>query len=296
MNPPRRKFEVDLIPKGAGKMRHFSFSFKQIWGGIFLVILSIAGWVLLFNTLPMLKELWVNPVISVLEKENRSLQTSLDQLSYQTATMTSQLNQIQQQLARVSGLASTSALPSSIARRKVKNSKEALKIAQKLSALSHQTHLLFGNLENVSRRLPLAPPFRHRHTISLTFGAQLDPFTGKRMMHEGVDFPGAVGDTIVAPADGYIQFPTLPRGFGSALQIDHGEGITTTYTHLERALISSRKRVVQGQPIALLGNSGRSSAPHLHYEVRRNSIPIDPLLLFLDRQILLSSSAPGVKL
>ena len=108
------------------------------------------------------------------------------------------------------------------------------------------------------------------------FGYRQSPFTGKREFHKGLDIANRKGTAIVATADGVVSYVGLQGNFGTLMVIDHGHGITTRYAHLDKALLNKGDSVVRGKTIALMGNTGRSTGPHLHYEVRLNGVPVNP--------------------
>jgi murein DD-endopeptidase MepM/ murein hydrolase activator NlpD len=112
--------------------------------------------------------------------------------------------------------------------------------------------------------------------ITSGFGYRQSPFTGKKEFHNGMDIANRTGTEIIAPADGVVSF-LGPQGlYGQLMVIDHGHGITTRYAHLDKALFKRGDRVVRGKTIALMGNTGRSTGPHLHYEIRLNGVPVNP--------------------
>ena len=112
--------------------------------------------------------------------------------------------------------------------------------------------------------------------VSSGFGYRRDPFTGLRQFHHGLDISNRIGTPIIAPADGVVARIWKDRRLGLAMKISHGYGITTVYGHLHKVLVKVGQRVKRGQKIALMGNSGRSTGPHLHYEVRLNGRPVNP--------------------
>jgi murein DD-endopeptidase MepM/ murein hydrolase activator NlpD len=117
----------------------------------------------------------------------------------------------------------------------------------------------------------------HQGFISSYFGQRQDPFTGEEAIHKGVDFAGNLGDEVVAVAAGVVTWAGLRPGYGKLVEISHGNGITTRYAHNERALVKIGDTVTRGEPIALMGSSGRSTGPHVHFEVLRNGRQVDPL-------------------
>lgn len=118
-------------------------------------------------------------------------------------------------------------------------------------------------------------PVRHGEVTS-TFGYRVDPFTGQAAFHSGIDFAGPTGTDIYAVAPGVVVHAGMENGYGNAVEIDHGNGYVTRYGHAERLLVKQGDRVAKDQLIAYMGTSGRSTGPHLHYEVLRDGKQIDP--------------------
>jgi murein DD-endopeptidase MepM/ murein hydrolase activator NlpD len=108
------------------------------------------------------------------------------------------------------------------------------------------------------------------------FGIRTSPYGDRIKMHEGLDIANRLGTVIRAPADGSVTFSDSKAGYGLTLIVNHGYGIETWYGHLKSFLTKRGEKVKRGTKIALLGNSGRSTGPHVHYEVRVNGYPVDP--------------------
>lgn len=108
------------------------------------------------------------------------------------------------------------------------------------------------------------------------FGWRTDPMTGKMALHEGLDFAAEVGSPIYAAADGVVAQAGKTPDYGNIVKIDHGSGLETRYAHASRLLVKAGERVVKGQLIAEVGNTGRSTGAHLHFEVRLNGVALDP--------------------
>ena len=116
-------------------------------------------------------------------------------------------------------------------------------------------------------------------TISSTFGARRDPFGKGRAFHHGIDFAATAGTPVLASADGVVVKARYQRDYGRTVEIDHGDGHTTLYAHNRNLLVRKGGRVRAGQQIATVGSTGRSTGPHLHFEVRVNGQRVDPLRL-----------------
>jgi murein DD-endopeptidase MepM/ murein hydrolase activator NlpD len=112
--------------------------------------------------------------------------------------------------------------------------------------------------------------------ITGSFGERIDPFNGEGAFHSGVDISAHVGSPVIAPADGLITFADFLGGYGRAIMVDHGHGIATRYGHLSSFAVAAGQYVHRGDTIGYVGQSGRSTGPHLHYEVRINDVPVNP--------------------
>lgn len=112
--------------------------------------------------------------------------------------------------------------------------------------------------------------------ITSGFGYRRDPFNGRAAMHSGLDFKGAVGSPIYAAAKGKVSYVGWRQGYGKTVEISHGNGMMTRYAHLSRFDVKAGQEVDAGERIAGMGNTGRSTGPHLHFEVRINDRAINP--------------------
>ena len=113
--------------------------------------------------------------------------------------------------------------------------------------------------------------------LSSYYGMRADPFTGEPAMHKGLDFAGKAGENVVATAAGIITWAGERYGYGQLIEIEHGDGFVTRYGHNDNLLVSIGDVVTKGQAVAKMGNTGRSTGAHVHYEVIRNGKQIDPL-------------------
>ena len=113
--------------------------------------------------------------------------------------------------------------------------------------------------------------------ISSYFGERADPFDGLEAFHKGVDFAGSVGSPVTAVAAGVVTWAGERAGYGKLVEINHGDGFTTRYAHNERTLVAVGQTVKRGESVALMGSTGRSTGPHVHFEVLRNGRQVDPL-------------------
>ncbi|MBR6685028.1 MAG: peptidoglycan DD-metalloendopeptidase family protein [Alphaproteobacteria bacterium] len=133
---------------------------------------------------------------------------------------------------------------------------------------------LWSGLRRLNEVLPLGKPVKSR--ITSNYGTRKDPFTGKPKKHRGIDFAGKIGTELMAVAPGRVVSAGERVGYGTTVEIDHGLGFTTLYAHLSQILVSRGDWVRPGTVIGLAGSSGRSTGPHLHYEIRYKGAPFDP--------------------
>ena len=108
------------------------------------------------------------------------------------------------------------------------------------------------------------------------FGSRIDPFTGKRAFHKGIDFVAEVGAPIIAAAGGVVVYSDLHPEYGNMIEIDHGNNLVSRYAHASKRLVKLGQVVMQGEKIAEVGSTGRSTGPHLHFEVRHKGSPRNP--------------------
>jgi murein DD-endopeptidase MepM/ murein hydrolase activator NlpD len=121
-----------------------------------------------------------------------------------------------------------------------------------------------------------------RGWVTSDFGQRLDPYTAERVMHSGLDIAAPHGKEVMSPSDGIVVFAGLEGGYGNVLVIDHGYGIKTRYGHLAKISVKAGERIKRGQSVGAIGNTGRSTGPHLHYEVRVNGVAQNPRKFILE--------------
>jgi murein DD-endopeptidase MepM/ murein hydrolase activator NlpD len=131
-------------------------------------------------------------------------------------------------------------------------------------------------VRRTARKLPFGNPAPGSGVTS-RFGNRTDPFLGRLALHAGIDFRASSGTEIHATGAGTVVVAGRNGGYGNMVEIDHGNGLTTRYAHLSRILVKVGDAVAANDPVGLSGTTGRSTGPHLHYEVRRNGKAIDPM-------------------
>ena len=167
-----------------------------------------------------------------------------------------------------------------------------------------EVYEMAANKADMLKHIPAIMPVRdvELQRISSYFGHRTDPFYKIQKFHSGIDFAAPVGTKIYCTGDGVVEQVVLGNnGYGNYIVIDHGYGYKTRYAHLKKALVKKGQKVSRGENIALMGNTGKSTAPHLHYEVIKNEKPINPVDFFFNdltpeeyEQILELSEKPSM--
>lgn len=153
------------------------------------------------------------------------------------------------------------------------------KIAVELQSQENKFHTLDTLLTDRNLRAEVYPQGRPaaKGWISSHFGKRTDPFTGKQEFHRGVDFAGKYYSDVLAVAGGVVTEARSRSGFGNLVEIDHGNGYVTRYGHNEEMLVEVGDAVKKGQAVAKMGSTGRSTGPHVHFEVLKNGNHVDPM-------------------
>ncbi len=143
--------------------------------------------------------------------------------------------------------------------------------SQQLSVL--ETMLMNRNLQ--AEVMPAGRPV-NRGWLSSYFGMRTDPFTGRRMHHAGIDFAGKLGSDVVSVAAGVVTYSGKRSGYGNLVEINHGKGYVTRYGHCKESYVKVGDTVKKGQVVAAMGSTGRSTGPHVHFEVLLDGRHVDP--------------------
>lgn len=161
-------------------------------------------------------------------------------------------------------------------------------LQREIAALAGQVELQSGEFAELEARLlekkvrerllPTAMPVRDA-ILGSPFGFRSDPFAGRLAMHEGLDFNAPTGTPVVAAADGVVVTAEYSGDFGNMVEIDHGDGLISRYAHLSRFRLQAGRIVRRGEVLGEIGSTGRSTGPHLHFEVRMQGVPQNPAIL-----------------
>lgn len=130
-------------------------------------------------------------------------------------------------------------------------------------------------------------------TLTSSFGTRSDPFNGRRARHNGIDIPRPTGTPIYATADGTVGRAQRLGGYGNYVEVDHGNAIQTRYGHMSVIAVISGQRVRRGDIVGYVGSTGRSTGPHLHYEVRIAGAPVNPMPFLAEDGVMAEASGHG---
>ncbi len=223
---------------------------------------------------------------SLVEKLHTNTDQKINALIQQLATMQSQLNNLDtlsSNLAEKSGLNKADfVLADDVKTQLNKDAELTIQIEKMANALEFKIQQLTA-LEsiliglNIEQESKLAGRPIGKGWLSSHYGVRKDPFTGKAAMHKGMDFAGKEGSDVVATGAGVVTWSGKRYGYGGLVEIDHGNGLKTRYGHNDSLIVAVGDVVTKGQSIALMGSSGRSTGPHVHYEVIKQGRQVDPL-------------------
>lgn len=169
-----------------------------------------------------------------------------------------------------------------LAARKIRSYLRELKKDSQLEEVIQQDLIVLMN--ESTQKLASIPSIIPTHGfISSRFGARTSPFTGIRQVHKGLDIAAPIGTKIIAPADGRVLFAKLDGAYGLSVEVDHGNGIITRYAHMSKFHVKAGDMIKRGDLIGNVGNTGRSTGAHLHYEVIINGVHTNPMAYIIEK-------------
>jgi murein DD-endopeptidase MepM/ murein hydrolase activator NlpD len=231
--------------------------------------------------------------LSKLRRENRELQTANEQFGKSVESLRTQLRTVEDRTRKLAIIAGITTLDeaSQGGSGGIRNNEEpANPYRDDVDKMSFRSHSLQKDLNVLerkfaaqSRELSSTPSIAPvRGILTDGFGGRSDPFTGEPGQHNAIDISSAVGQPVRSPADGIVVKAEWANGYGNVIFISHGYGYSTRYGHLKNFAVRPGQRVRRGDVIGHVGSTGRSTGPHLHYEVRLNNNPVNPLAYILN--------------
>jgi len=292
------------------KARSMTLSLRHVLATVLMgtaLVVGLAGalyWLSLrFSTdlkIPLVRELVLSVQQGESERSREFMQQNLNAMAVRIGEMQAQLTRLDalgERLSSMAGIrpqefrfAETPGLGGAASTTMPPQNLTLSQFNEKVTMLSRQMEMrtdMLGVLEAqmfeqavkkkaMPTMMPVAAPFN-----ASGFGVRIDPFTGQQAMHEGIDFITDVGTPVVAAAGGVVQFAGFHPQYGNMVDIDHGNDLVTRYAHLSKVLVKEGDMLQRGRRIADSGNTGRSTGPHLHFEVRFRGAAQNPAKFLL---------------
>jgi murein DD-endopeptidase MepM/ murein hydrolase activator NlpD len=292
----RKFYTILVVPHATAKFRRLRVSHNFAVGiGVALGILLLSG-----ALLPhfVIRSTYLGWLSTRLAKQNAELKKANEEIDATLAGLRVRLNDFENRATQLASMIGVNSLPMS--RQEAAGGgldfgslsppdsarlvQDELKVLEQRSGQLADTlqvlDLAFAKQALLLSSTPSIIPVRGLYGNG--FGWRRDPFTGARDFHQGLDIVAPPGSRVVAPADGVVTMAGRSGGFGNSVFISHGYGVITRYGHLLELQVKRGQKVRRGEPIATVGSTGRSTGPHLHYEVLVHQRNVDPLRYILD--------------
>jgi murein DD-endopeptidase MepM/ murein hydrolase activator NlpD len=287
----KRYSTIIFVPHARAKFRKLKVSHRLLFSIVSLVTSSLC--LSTFFSVQYFTSLSQTHELSQLRSENRELQSANEQFGRSVESLRNQLQTVETRTRKLAIIAGITTLDeaskggSGGARAEDLNASPFRDDIDKMSFRSHSLNKDLNVLEQKfvaqSRLLSSTPSIAPaRGILTDGFGGRSDPFTRQPGQHNAIDISSAVGQPVRAPADGIVVKAEWANGYGNVIYISHGYGYSTRYGHLHGFSVKAGARVKRGDVIGYVGSTGRSTGPHLHYEVRVNNTPVNPLEYILN--------------
>lgn len=299
-----KKINIVILPEGAKRVRQIKV--PKFLFLLFIPVLICAGLLVAWIAIDYYSVKTDIPRLALLQKENSRHQEQITSLTEKILIIQkklTELNEFDRKLRTMVNLEPTRATPhflgmggsdpatsssrvaaEKLNKRIVRSAHKSLdEIDSEISVQMLERTELLSYLNKQKSLLASTPSiWPTKGWISSEFGYRLSPFTDEREFHKGIDICNKRGSPIMSPAGGIVSSIETDAGYGKLLIINHGSGLITRYAHLDKVMVKKGQAVERGQEIALVGNTGRTTGPHLHYEVHLNGVPVNPLRYMLN--------------
>ncbi|HBK79353.1 MAG TPA: hypothetical protein DDZ83_06670 [Nitrospinae bacterium] len=295
-----KKYTVIIIPDKSSGTRRFGIASRTVWAAAICVLSLIAVSIFLVKDRVSLerKILGLQPLQKLLESLGNRIQAldgsleSLQKLEKQLRIMASVKPRDLQSEFGLGGISkddqsgSMEGLSPSGRRFVNRLNRQFLDLEHRAASQQRAFEDLVSVFREKKVTLAHTPSvLPARGWLTSGFGRRYSPFTGRREFHSGIDIVARSGTPIMAPADGLVIKSKRERGYGNVLEIRHMQGIVTRYAHMKKNLVRAGMRVRRGDIMAQVGSTGRSTGPHLHYEVRLNGVAVNPMIYIVDTPV-----------
>ncbi len=304
----RKRYRLSLTTSGAEKAKHIEIGFPQLClltvGAVFLLGAVLwGGWIALNS---VRNENRYRAEIDQLQEENQAQAFHIQQFTDTLGHLSGQMERLQNFYAKLKILANldlqepqdramAAGGPQPDTREINMYLEESLRqqiqrvhwemeelemLAEIQERNAYKVERFFDSQRSLLASTPTIWPIRG--WITSSFGQRISPFTDKLQMHEGLDICARPGTPVKATAEGIVIYSGWKSDFGKLVTIDHGYGYRTRYGHLSKIFVKNGQRVKRGDAVGAVGNTGRSTGPHLHYEVKVRGLPVNPKTYLLD--------------
>src|SRR5712671_2538994 len=288
----QRYSTIIFVPHARAKFRKLKVSHRLLFSLVSVLTSSLC--LSTFFSIQYFTSLSQTHELSKLRHENKDLQTANEQFSKSVEALRGQLHTVEDRTRKLAIYAGISSLddsaqgggvgglrPSDLGDNPYRDDVD--KMAFRSHRIESDLSVLEQKLVAQSQLLASTPSIAPvRGILTDGFGGRSDPFTGEQGTHNAIDISSAVGQPVRAPADGIVVKAEWANGYGNVIYISHGYGFSTRYGHLSAYAAKPGQHVKRGDIIAYVGSTGRSTGPHLHYEVRLNNTPVNPLAYILN--------------
>ena len=287
----KRYSTIIFVPHARAKFRKLKVSHRLLFSVVSLVTSSLC--LSAFFSVQYFTSLSQTHELSKLRRENKELQSANEQFGKSVESLRTQLRTVEDRTRKLAIIAGITTLDESSQGGTGGLRADELAVnpyrddVDKMSFRSHRLQKDLNVLEqrfvDQSRLLSSTPSIVPvRGILTDGFGGRSDPFTGESGQHNAIDISSALGQPVRAPADGIVVKAEWANGYGNVIYVSHGYGYSTRYGHLKGFAVRPGTRVKRGDVIGYVGSTGRSTGPHLHYEVRLNNNPVNPLAYILN--------------
>lgn len=274
-----KKLEIHVFPSKTTSGKSYRVSLLGAVVAVVGVIAAVAGF-LMFSPVSIVDNVTSGNVSNVyrqnatIRKELKSIRASVDS----SILKAEETRILRDSTLKMGGLGFTLET--------VSDEERAARKRKSLMELEHSFRKLVDALEkdsSLAAKLPVLHPMKSNHAVKKRFEMVYDPFTDSQLPHRGIDYVAVEGDTVYATGAGVVTEVRSHRGFGLSMKVEHIKGVRSFYAHLGKAIVAQGAFVKRGEPIAIIGESGRETSVGLHYEIRLDGNSINPESFFITK-------------